>query len=240
MTVQDKYQSFQKDQRAFFDKLITEDWESYHCSYWDQQRTFEIDSIFQYLESGIQRVLDVGCGCGFHDKLIADIPGIEKVIGIDYSEKSIEKANEFYPHPKVERSVADLSTYRAPHFDLIVSFQVIEHVEDPVDFLSQCCRLTRQGGWIAISTPNRHALENRLRNLIGFDSKFVDPMHFKEYSHKEMIQMGNQINLKCIYQVSYGCSLSYGNRQIRFPEFIGKRIPSISSSFLTVFRTPID
>ena len=61
------------------------------------------------------------------------IDGIEKVVGIDYSEKSIETAEREYPHPLIERYVSDFLKDKEfildkGPFDLVVSFQVIEHL----------------------------------------------------------------------------------------------------------------
>ena len=107
-STQEKYPTFLEDQRQFFDELITEEWDTYQSADWDRRRRLEVDSLFRLVTP--RRVLDVGCGCGFHDVLMAERPGVEGVTGIDYSARSIEMAGHFYAHPKVSRGVEDIAT----------------------------------------------------------------------------------------------------------------------------------
>ena len=73
---------------------------------WDASRSFEIRKLFELVSP--RTVLDVGCGCGFHDVLIAEQRAVELVEGIDYSVNSIAVAEAEFRHPKVRRRVADI------------------------------------------------------------------------------------------------------------------------------------
>ena len=130
MPVHERYPNFVRDQRQFFDELVTEDWHSYISSEWDYVRRYEIGRLFRRIQP--TTILDVGCGCGFHDRVMAEYPFVREVIAIDYSLKSIEAAEREYPHPRVTRWVSDFAEFpRDRAFDLVVSFQVIEHLDDP-------------------------------------------------------------------------------------------------------------
>ena len=61
---------YRDDQRAFFDELIVEDWETYDNPVWDASRRLEWDRNLSSLSP--RTVLDVGCGCGYHDVLISE------------------------------------------------------------------------------------------------------------------------------------------------------------------------
>ena len=193
-------QGYFPDQRQFFDRLITQDWETYIDPHWDRARLFEVRNIMSLIEDRCESVLDVGCGCGYHDLLFAGFPGIRKIVGIDYSEKSIQQANRHYPHEKIQRIVADifepsLALQSLGLFDLVVSFSVIEHLQTPVEFLQQCNTFVKPGGFMAVVTPNRNRVSNRLRHLCGKPPKYVDPLHFREYTIKELVQMGRDLNM---------------------------------------------
>jgi SAM-dependent methyltransferase len=55
-------------------------------------------------------------------------------------------------------------------FDLVVSIEVLEHVENHYHFLRECCRICKPGGRLVLSTPNCHSIESRLNYLLtGFD-----------------------------------------------------------------------
>ncbi len=185
MAVHERYREFMADQRRFFDELITEDWETYASPAWDASRRHELDRIFARVRPRL--ILDMGCGCGFHDSEMAKRDFVERVDAFDYSEKSVEKAEEAYPHPKVRRFVADLATF-APQerYDLVASFQVYEHLEDVGTYFEACRRACAPGGMIAIVTPNRTRLSNRIRNRKGLPDELLDPQHFREYTIAEI------------------------------------------------------
>lgn len=60
--------------------------------------------------------------------------------------------------------VKDLQSaaFEEDHFDLIHSSHVLEHIPEPVDFLSEQFRVLRPGGYLAVTTPNTSSLQFRL------------------------------------------------------------------------------
>ncbi|MBR1229219.1 class I SAM-dependent methyltransferase [Bradyrhizobium sp. AUGA SZCCT0176] len=191
MSVPQRYPDFLSDQRQFFDELITEEWQTYFSEEWDAIRRFEIEKIFEHFKPA--RILDVGCGVGFHDAEMARYDFVEEVDAFDYSEKSVEKANATYSHPKVKRFVADLSTFAPTNrYDMVISFQVFEHLDQPPAYFELCRRSCKAGAIVAIVTPNRTRLSNRLRARKGLPYELCDPQHFKEYTIGEIHELGAQ------------------------------------------------
>ena len=238
--VQEKYPVYMEDQREFFDELITADWRIYQDRSWELIRQFEIDRLFEHVAP--QRILDVGCGCGQQDVLMAEKPGVLHVTGIDYSQKSIEVANREYPHPKVERRSGDVFELPAGSYDLAVSFQVIEHLTDPVAFLEACARQVRPGGWVAAATPNRQRLQNRLLRALGRAPVLADPQHFREYTADELTALGRQAGLQPQASFAYSASLLLPKLRWQVvPQAVGcqlgYRLPAVADCFCVVFRT---
>jgi SAM-dependent methyltransferase len=241
-STQEKYPQFLEDQRAFFDELITREWETYQDAGWDTRRRFEIDTLFNMLSA--RMVLDVGCGCGFHDVLMAEKKGVADVCGIDYSEKSIETANRIYPHPEVRRSVEDIG--RATiigQFDLVISFQVIEHLTDPAGFLKDCARHAAPGGYIVAVTPNRLRLSNRLRILAGGQAQLGDPQHYREYVPSDLIALGREQGLEFFGLFAYGVTLRVPKTNFHLLPLplglrLGRLVPSISDCFGVILQKP--
>lgn len=237
MSVQDRFPQFLEDQRAFFDTLITEEWNTYDSLVWDAIRNYEISELFKIVRP--QSILDVGCGCGFHDRGMAEYEFVQKVHAIDYSSKSVDKANEVYPHPKVERWVSDLSVDKPRQtYELVVSFQVFEHLSDVAAYFRFCFEACEQGGTIAIFTPNRVRLSNRMRGLRGLTPQLCDPQHFKEYTVGEVAEMGRKFGFSLFASFGYGFEnlkilngLSH-DRLLR----IGKLLPMVASCFCIVMR----
>jgi 2-polyprenyl-3-methyl-5-hydroxy-6-metoxy-1,4-benzoquinol methylase len=239
-SAQEKYPTFLDDQRQFFDELITEEWTTYQSVDWDRRRRLEVDSLFRLVSP--RRVLDVGCGCGFHDVLMAEKPGVDSVIGIDYSPKSIETATRFYAHPKVSRRVEDIATMSTrEEFDLVTSFQVIEHLTDPAQFLRNCAGQVARGGWVAAVTPNRLRLSNRLRLLTGGHARLGDPQHFKEYIVSDLVASGRTAGLEYIGSFGYGLTLNIPRAGVSLlPSFVnlhlGRFLASAADCFGVVYR----
>ena len=236
---QKKYPVFMEDQRRFFDELITTEWRTYQSRSWNLARQFEVDRIFEHVSA--RRVLDVGCGCGYHDVLMAEKPGVEQVTGFDCSEKSVEVANREYPHRNVERHVGNVFELAPGDYDLAVSFQVIEHLTDPVAFFKACARQVRPGGWVAAATPNRLRLQNRLLQVFGRAPILADPQHFLEYTIDELVAIGQQAGLVLHATFAYGASLVLPKLRWQVvPQTaacrIGYRWPSRADCFCVVFR----
>lgn len=237
---QDRYPEFLEDQREFFDTLITADWETYLDPEWDAVRRREVEAIMSRVAG--PRVLDAGCGCGFHDAEIANWPGVEEVVGIDYSAKSIETAEREYPHPRVRRRVADiLEPLGEAPFDLVVSFQVVEHLTEPREFLQALAANAAPGGAVAVVTPNGRRLDNRLRRLRGKAPEAIDPQHYAEYSPCELVGLAAGLPLEPLATVGLSASflLPRLGRQVlpqRFGRMLAARVPAISSSYAQIWR----
>lgn len=239
MSVQSRYPTPLHDQRQFFDELITEEWASYTSDAWDYARRFEVACLFRRLQPA--RILDIGCGCGFHDVELAQPDFVQRVDAIDYSARSIEKANEAYPHPRVFRRVADLATDAVePVYDLVVSFQVFEHLDDPDVYLRYCLKARKPGGAIAIVTPNRRRLDNRIREWRGEAPVLIDPQHFHEYTRDDLAAIGRRYGLTVVDSFGQGLqSLIYprltptpSERATRW----GDRLPALANVIGVVFQ----
>lgn len=242
MSVHDKYKDFVEDQRAFFDELITEDWASYNNSFWDFTRRFEIKQIMR--QTSPQSILNVGSGCGFHDLEFSTYKDVTGVFGIDYSAKSIETANKHYSHPKIKRECFDVFTQAdkvSEQFDLVTSFQVIEHLKDYKYFVTFLASKTKKNGFVSIATPNSLNFVNRVRKLFGKETLLCDPMHFKEFSLSEMKELGEYCGLT--YSASFGYGFSFNvkydlNKFIpqRCLFYLGRIFPSLANVIVVTFK----
>jgi 2-polyprenyl-3-methyl-5-hydroxy-6-metoxy-1,4-benzoquinol methylase len=96
-------------------------------------------------------LLDVGCGDGAF--LAAMARRGWQVSGIDFDPVAVEAARNVHGldvHVATVESVVE----RGATFDVVTASHVIEHVPDPVQFLSHCRRLLRPGGRMVLKTPN--------------------------------------------------------------------------------------
>lgn len=120
-------------------------------------------------------VLDVGCGTGYGCKLLSS--RANKVTGVDQSSEAIDYCKKHYAGANIEYCVMDGNTLSlATRFDVVVCYQVIEHMRDVQIFLEQLKSVTAPGGLILITTPNVIIPET------GADA---NPFHFNEMNYEQ-------------------------------------------------------
>lgn len=126
-------------------------------------------------------VLDIACGSGYGTKLLSE--EAKKVIGVDISKKVIEFAIGNYSSDKTKYVVSDCSLIDFPkkYFDIIVSFETIEHLErEKLEmFMEKCESFLRDDGAMYISTPNKKITS-------PFTDFPLNKFHVHEFSKKEL------------------------------------------------------
>jgi O-antigen biosynthesis protein len=97
-------------------------------------------------------VLDAGCGVGYGTRLLAE-HGPARLVGVDISAEALAQA----PAESAELVEADLRElpFEADSFDVVVCFEVIEHVDDHERVMEELRRVLRPPGILLISSPNR-------------------------------------------------------------------------------------
>jgi SAM-dependent methyltransferase len=126
-----------------------------------------------------KRVLDAGCGAGYGSAELAH--AAESVVGVDCAPEAIEFARAHYPgaNLKFEVSSCEALPQSDAAFDLVVAFEVIEHLENWRGFLRESRRVLTPNGQLVVSTPNKlYYTESR-----GKDG--ANPFHVHEFDFEE-------------------------------------------------------
>jgi 2-polyprenyl-6-hydroxyphenyl methylase/3-demethylubiquinone-9 3-methyltransferase len=110
--------------------------------------------------------LDVGCGAGLLAEPLARLGA--KVTGLDAAPELIAVAREHAERHglEIDYRAGDLLELEG-QFDLITCMEVIEHVADPVAFVSALARRLAPGGLLVLSTPNATGWSKLLMITIG-------------------------------------------------------------------------
>jgi 2-polyprenyl-3-methyl-5-hydroxy-6-metoxy-1,4-benzoquinol methylase len=104
------------------------------------------------------RILDVGCGDGFHLNLLHERGKKSWLLeGIDLDKRAVEAANR--SGLRVYSGSVEQITLPQNTYDLIFMIQTIEHVESPPDVLSAIYKLLRKGGRLVIVTDNTGSID---------------------------------------------------------------------------------
>lgn len=103
-----------------------------------------------------KKVLDMACGTGYGAKLLK-LSGSSYVLGIDISSETIKFAKSRCKTHGLGFiiSSADNVSVKDKSFDLIISFETIEHLNKYLDYLKEIKRLLKDDGLFIISTPNK-------------------------------------------------------------------------------------
>ena len=98
-------------------------------------------------------VLDIACGTGYGTYDLA--PFVQKIVGADRSFEAIEYARQRYAHPNASYEIMDACQMNFPDqsFDVVCSFETIEHVEPVEAYLKEVVRVLKKGGAYLVSTP---------------------------------------------------------------------------------------
>lgn len=118
------------------------------------------------------RILDIGCHTGALIARLRDA-GYEQIAGTDLTKKFDGEPFHFTP-ADLNEPFHDL--FNGQIFDIIIASEVIEHLDNPRDFLRQAHRLLSDEGIVVITTPNVGFFEGRLKFLLtgelwGFGEK---------------------------------------------------------------------
>ena len=124
-----------------------------------QARLIEVEHLSRYrwaaqIANG-RKVLDAGCGTAYGSRLLAE-GGAREVMGVDIAQCGARCRHADMP-AQVSLQAGDLRKleFEDDTFELIVCFEVIEYVDDPLAVLDELVRVLAPGGLLLVSSPNR-------------------------------------------------------------------------------------
>jgi SAM-dependent methyltransferase len=121
-------------------------------------------------------VLDCACGTGYGTFALAE--KARDVLGVDNSSEALAVTGTQWTSSNIRYRLLDVRDLAGLHrsFDVIVSFETIEHLEDPSHFLSAVENRLKPNGVFIVSTPNRDAYR-----LDAVSNRF----HLNEFTSRE-------------------------------------------------------
>jgi SAM-dependent methyltransferase len=126
-----------------------------------------------------KRVLDAGCGAGYGSAEMAETA--LSVVGVDVAAEAVDFARANYRLPNLSFAQGSCTALPYPDgaFDLVVAFEVIEHLENFAALLVEARRVLAPNGQFIVSTPNKlYYTESRGR-------EGANPFHVHEFEFEE-------------------------------------------------------
>lgn len=100
-----------------------------------------------------RRVLDAGCGVGYGAALLADVAAA--VFALDREDEAMRHGREHHPDVQFVGGDCEALPFTDDSLDLVVAFEVIEHLSGWGEFLRESARVLTPSGVLLVSTPNR-------------------------------------------------------------------------------------
>lgn len=178
MSLKNFYDSYHK-QNNNYSKIISENNFTYFYILEFLQEHFMMDFANK-------KILDVGCGVGTMSLLLASLGG--KVEGIDISERAINIAKNAKKNVKLKDVVflrQELKKGKG-NFDLVISTEVIEHIENDKDFLNKIKSNLRKNGLLVLTTPSKENFFYKMGFYQNFDEKVG---HLRRYTRKGLTKL---------------------------------------------------
>lgn len=127
-------------------------------------------------------LLDIGCSTGWFLKVAQDF-GFE-IAGIELSEFAAKKANKLLDGDFVKTTALNETSFPTEYFDIIHSNQVLEHIQEPIEFINAQRKLLKKDGILVLGTPNMDSLSFKL--MRGEWASLKKPDHLIMYNKKSI------------------------------------------------------
>jgi SAM-dependent methyltransferase len=157
----------------FYEQLQKFDW-----YYQDDKPEYPYAS--QHIKAG-QRVLDVGCGKGAFRTYLPD--GVDYT-GLEFNDAAIAKGHAAGLNI-IKQSVQSHAMEEPHSYDVVCSFQVLEHVTDVAGFVSGCTGLLKRGGTLILAVPSEDSFLALARN----GALNMPPHHVIRWSDRALRQL---------------------------------------------------
>jgi SAM-dependent methyltransferase len=149
--------------------------------------------VHRYLSPG--RLLDVGCASGLFLRCAADAGW--QVVGVEPAKMLCDQARRTLAG-QGELMCATLQESSLPmsSFDAVTLWDVLEHVQDPLQFMSACGALLKPGGHLFVNVPDLDSLQAR---VLGARWPLLLPEHLNYFNRNSLRLCGERANLTWLH-----------------------------------------
>ena len=166
-------------------------------------RSRRITAVGQFLGQG--PLLDIGCGTG----ALARNVHSTRYLGVDQDEESITIAKKLFPAHRFLTLTDFAQSQNENQFERIVGLAVIEHVEDPQEWLAWLRTLLKPGGQVVLTTPHPSVRQlHEIGGRIGLFSREGAKEHRELINRDRMIQLAETSGFRIQYFRTFlsGCN----------------------------------
>ncbi len=166
-----------KEQIKYYDDLWSK---RLRMNYLQLRRSIKICQYISRIMHGNKRikVLDLGCGDGRFTAFLGEFVTTD---AIELSEEAVLIAKQKHPHVNFFQGSALDYNFDKGAYDVVISQEVIEHIEDQEAYLKVCYEVLKPGGYVIMTTPNKKVFDHMKGGNWSHQpvEKIMDPKQFK-------------------------------------------------------------
>lgn len=188
-----------------------------------------LESILRKRDLKEKNLLDAGCGIGLAS--IYYSKRFKNITSVDLEKQKINQAKSLAKVNHIKNiNFKDVNLIKAPftkkQFDMIICFEVIEHVKDDASMLKGFSKMLSKDGELILSFPSKTLMSK-------IAQKSLD--HFKVgYAPGDIKKILNKLNLKIVEEYSFGKSIL--GKLVVFVDFLlRKSLPLVASMLFPLF-----
>lgn len=165
----------------FYDYLQQFDW------YYTKHKA-EFEYAKQYVKPD-DHVLEVGCGSGWFGKMLEQC----NYVGLEVNAKA-QLSAVANSQNVIKQTIEEHSVNNKKLYDVVCSFQVLEHVTNPESFVRSCVDCLKPGGLLIISVPS----EDSYLAVVEDGVLNMPPHHVTRWTDKTLTWMAGRHNLEIV------------------------------------------
>ena len=148
-----------------------------------------------------KKVLDAGCGVGRYIYNLSRKSPEDQYWGVDLSESNIADAAKNFPKINFKQMSVEQLMFSNSSFDVVISRDVLEHVDDPEKALTEMTRVINPGGKLIIKIPGEKSEQWLLKIRPGY---FVEIHHLRIFYGTQLEDMVIKHGYKMVRKEAQG------------------------------------
>jgi SAM-dependent methyltransferase len=192
------------DPKAYYDSRFQRGYmEGFDYDVYEACRVYTMRKVLRKLRDDDfvpATILDYGCGQGRYIGELKNVFPKARIHGCDISDFGLKIAHEQHPDAVLRSMNSETVGFDNDSFDLVISVEVLEHVQDVKAAVREISRVLKPGGVTVVTTPcaNRYSLEwivNRMRGGLqpspdGYGRFATDePGHLRRLNDRHLISL---------------------------------------------------
>lgn len=170
--------------QKFYEDLQKFDW------YYKDDK-YEYEHVLPWIKSK-DKVLEIGCGKGAFSNLLKT----KNYTGIEFSENA-RNIGRFLGRNIITESIEAHAEKHPEEYDVVCSFQVVEHTTNPRSFIEGAINALKPGGTLILTTPSEDSFLEHIQDF----ALNMPPHHVTKWSDKCLTNLEKDFNIKCVHLV---------------------------------------